>query len=125
MRKTKTSDRINQGMLNYQNGLSAEGSVERDYVDNGFQVMERRWRGASGEVDLILRKGALFAFVEVKRAKDFETSATRLTASQIARVCHAAEEYVVSRGHASADIRIDAALVNRHGETQILENITQ
>ena len=124
MNEQTSHDRAQQGMTNYQNGLSAEGSVERVYEDAGFRVLERRWRGASGEVDLILQKDLLLAFVEVKRSKDFASSATRLSASQIGRVCLTAEEYIASKNYCSMDIRIDAALVNCRGEIQSLENVT-
>lgn len=124
MNQQTSHDRAQRGMTNYQNGLSAEGSVERVYEDAGFRVLERRWRGASGEVDLIVQKDLLLSFVEVKRSKDFASSAARLTASQIERVCQTAEEYVAYKNHCGMDIRIDAALVNCRGETQILENVT-
>ena len=55
------------GRKNFYDGLAAEAGVERRYCDSGGKVVARRWRGAAGEVDLIIRKGAELIFVEVKR----------------------------------------------------------
>ncbi len=118
-------DQKTRGLTNYLNGLSAEECVERLYCDKGAELAARRWRGKSGEVDLIFREGATLVFVEVKKSKDFATAAERLTARQIGRISRAAEEFAgtTSLGLMSP-IRIDVALVNDRGESQILENVT-
>ena len=118
-------DRSSRGLNNYLNGISAEECVERAYCDAGAEIAERRWRGKSGEVDLIFKAGSMFIFVEVKRAKDFRTASERVTIRQIGRIARAAEEYVARTPLGSlTPIRIDVALVNERGESQIMENAT-
>lgn len=114
-----------RGKRNYHDGLVAEGSVERAYAAARATVAARRWRGASGEIDLILRKGAQIIFVEVKKASDFARAAERLSERQLARIARTAEEFLAREpGGGFLDARIDLALVNARGETHILENVT-
>lgn len=110
---------------NYHAGLAAEDAVARHYSGDGCSVDARRWRGKSGEIDLVLRKGAELIFVEVKKSTDFATAAARVTRSQLARICRAAEEYVASEpAGLLTQMRIDVALVNDRGETELIENAT-
>lgn len=118
-------DKRTRGLTNYLDGLSAEECVERAYCDAGATVLKRRWRGKSGEVDLILQHGALYIFVEVKKARDFASAAMRPTERQLQRIARAADEFsaTLPLGLNSA-MRIDVALVNNSSESQILENVT-
>lgn len=119
------ADKSVQGSLNYHSGLSAEESVARHYCASGAEVLERRWRGRAGEVDLILRAGAELIFVEVKKGATFAAAAERMTRRQMARIASAAEEFAGSQpdGLLSA-MRIDGALVDEAGRIDIIENIT-
>ncbi|MBT8460780.1 MAG: YraN family protein [Boseongicola sp.] len=118
-------DKKSRGLTNYLDGLSAEECVERAYCDVGAKVVKRRWRGKSGEVDLIMQHGAVYIFVEVKKARDFASAAMRVTEKQMQRVTRAAEEFAAALplGPDSA-MRIDVALVNNASESRILENVT-
>ena len=110
---------------NYHAGLAAEDSVARRYSGDGCAIDARRWRGKSGEIDLVLRKGAELIFVEVKKSADFASAAARVTHAQLARICRAAEEYVAGEPDGLlTPIRIDIALVNNRGETELIENAT-
>lgn len=114
-----------RGLTNYMNGLAAEDCVERVYCDAGATVVKRRWRSKSGEVDLIFQIGALFVFVEVKKARDFAAAAMRLSDRQMQRIARAAEEFCASTPLGmAAEIRIDVALVNEAGESEIIENVS-
>lgn len=121
----RTQDQLksDRGALNYQSGLAAEDIVRRHYQGRGAVMLEQRWRGRAGEVDLIFRMSGTLVFVEVKAAASFRSAAERLTNAQIGRVALAAEEYTSSRAP-KADIRIDAALVDCRGCIDIIENIT-
>lgn len=108
----------------YFSGLHAEDQVARTYVARGAQELERRWRGKYGEVDLIFQLGDDVVFVEVKTSKTHDRAAARLTRQQLARVCNAAAEYLetLPKG-ALTPMRVDAALVDQTGQTEILENV--
>ena len=114
-----------RGLANYHAGLAAEGSVELKYEASGAVLLERRWRGAAGEVDLILRDGDELVFVEVKKSKCFTRAAESLSQRQLARISLAAEEFLGTKSLGSlTPMRIDVALTNATGEVDILRNVT-
>jgi putative endonuclease len=78
----------------------------------GYRVVARRFRGYRGEVDLIARRGAVLAFVEVKRRPDLSAAVEAVTVRQRRRIAAAAEEFVAARPRLSQlGIRFDAVLV--------------
>nr|WP_090060741.1 YraN family protein [Celeribacter neptunius] len=101
----------------------AEESVARDYQARGFTLLEQRWRGAGGEIDLIFEKDGELVFVEVKASKTHARAALLLGPKQIARLSASAEDYI---GHLPRGLltpmRIDVALVDGAGQVEILEN---
>ena len=114
-----------RGLANYHAGLAAETSVELNYVASGATLLERRWRGKGGEIDLILRDRDELVFVEVKKSKSIARAAENLSPRQIGRICRAAEEFLATQPNgALTPMRIDAALTDETGQTEILRNIT-
>ncbi|NVK47195.1 MAG: YraN family protein [Rhodobacteraceae bacterium] len=115
--------RRTRGAQAYHFGLSAEDIVARHYTERGYEVLERRWRGAGGEIDLIFRNGDEIVFVEVKASKTHARASASLGARQQARLCASAEDYI---GRLPSGLltpmRIDVALVNGAGEVACLEN---
>jgi putative endonuclease len=116
-------NRREKGRLAYHGGLMAEALVASDYERRGRSVAHRRWRGRSGEIDLILRDGPLLIFVEVKHADSHAAAAERLIPPQIARLQAAAEEFIGGEPDGLAsEMRFDVALVDRMGRIDIIEN---
>lgn len=110
--------RARRGALAYHAGHAAEDQIVRRYEAAGCEVLERRWRGRAGEVDLIVRDGHETVFVEVKKAATHAEAAERLSRRQMDRICQAACEYA----GLAAEMRFDAALVDAHGRVEVLEN---
>lgn len=112
-----------RGQRNYASGLAAEEIVAARYAREGKPVISRRWRGQSGEIDLVAREGDSLVFVEVKKARSFDEAAFRLGARQILRLCNAATEYLADEplGQDTA-LRFDLALVDGRGAVQVIEN---
>lgn len=100
----------------------AEEQVEAAYVARGCRVLERRWRGKSGEIDLILADGDGLIFVEVKQSRTLEAAAERLQPRQVRRILAAAEEYAALQPSGLAtNMRLDLALVDRTGRIELRE----
>lgn len=119
---TKTP-RQYRGERAYVSGAAAEVAVRRAYEAHGYDVVAERWRGQSGEIDLILRAGAQLVFVEVKQSKTHAKAAQHLSTAQQARIYQAAEEFLsCSPDTSGCDMRFDAALVDEQGQIEILEN---
>ena len=111
------------GQTSYHAGRVAEDIVARDYIDRHHTLAATRWRGASGEIDLILRKGALVVFVEVKKSKSFARASTRLGRRQMDRICASASEFLAGEPKGQlTDVRFDLALVDGVGQVQVIEN---
>jgi len=115
--------RADRGLRAWQSGMAAERSVAACYDRRGADLLETRWRGEGGEIDLILREGAVIVFCEVKAARSFDAAITRLRPAQVRRIHAAAAEYLgnVPAGQL-AEVRFDLAVVDQRGATEIIEN---
>lgn len=112
-----------RGQVAYLSGQAAEDRVAADYLSRGFALTETRWRGRSGEVDLIFADGDGFVFVEVKKSRSFARAAERLSLAQMHRIYAAAEEYLAHRSLSlMTELRFDVALVDGSGAIEVLEN---
>lgn len=116
-------DTHDRGQRAYLAGASAEEQVARNYVDRGYSVADRRWRGAGGEIDLIFRLGAEVIFVEVKHSKTRARAAARITRAQIQRIYASAGQYLENEPAGQlTETRFDVALVDGSGIIEIIEN---
>ncbi|MFA3917111.1 YraN family protein [Ruegeria hyattellae] len=117
------SDRVWRGYLNHRTGEAAEDRIASAYGDQGFTIIHRRWRGAAGEIDLILRGPGGLIFAEVKQSRDFAQAAASLGARQMQRIYSAAEEFLANEpAGQNSEARFDVALVDGLGGFQIIEN---
>lgn len=115
--------RRDQGALAHCAGQAAESRVALDYQRRGHRLAHRRWRGAAGEIDLILRGPEGLVFVEVKQSRDFARAAERVSRRQMDRICAAAAEFLDGEPDGQlTDLRFDVALVDGQGACQIIEN---
>jgi putative endonuclease len=120
---TVVSDRRLRGRRNHLAGDSAEGIVERFYSERGAVVLARRWRGRSGEIDLICRDGEVVVIIEVKAARTFDAAMARISVAQVRRICAATSEFLSGLPSGElTEIRFDAALVDASGQLRIVEN---
>ncbi len=111
------------GQSAYLAGLSAEAQVCRHYQDHGYKIHARRWRGRSGEIDLVFSKDQEVIFVEVKKSRRLETALTRVSRAQRARILQAGDEYLgqFTSGLATP-CRYDIAAVDQIGRIHVVEN---
>ncbi|MBI1494620.1 MULTISPECIES: YraN family protein [Rhodobacterales] len=117
------TDKAAKGRTAYYAGLAAEDQVAKHYTRLGAEVLDTRWRGEGGEIDLILRLAGITIFVEVKKSRDMTSAADMLSATQVTRIMVAAGEYMAVKG-LMGDMRVDAALVDQQGAIEVIENIT-
>lgn len=120
---TTLIQRQHRGRLAYQAGMAAENQVAQDYEKRGFIVDHMRWRGKSGEIDLVVRNDIGLVFVEVKKSSNFARAAESLGPRQMHRLYYAAEEFLAGYPSGlSTNTRFDVALVDGAGKIQIIEN---
>ena len=114
-----------QGLVNFNEGLAAEDIVEARYQAEGYDVIARRWRGQGCEIDLIFQGDDGFVFVEVKKSSTFARAAERLTPQQMRRICLAAEEFCAEHAPGQlVNMRLDLAMVDGTGQTDVIPNIS-
>lgn len=118
-RKTRKA----RGLQNYLAGHAAEASVARLYEDRGIAICARNWRGITGEIDLIGRRGDEVFFVEVKQSRTHDLAATHISQAQIGRIFATVDEFLAGEPKGLlTDVRIDLALVDRQGRIEVVEN---
>lgn len=77
----------------------------------GWQVLARRVRTPRGEIDLVVRRGRVVAFVEVKWRSTGSELALALDQRRLERVVAAAAIAAPRYQRAGDDLRIDAILL--------------
>ena len=78
----------------------------------GYSVLARRYKTKLGEIDIVVRRGGVLAFVEVKARTDLSAAADSLGSRQFGRVSSAASLFIARHPHYAAhSVRFDAVLV--------------
>ncbi len=94
-------------------GRYGEDLAERWYAERGYRTLDRNWRCAAGELDLVVTDGTELVICEVKTRSSgrFGTGFEAITARKQQQVRRLAAEYVRRRGGWRGPIRCDAASV--------------
>ncbi|MGV8841054.1 MAG: YraN family protein [Bauldia sp.] len=78
----------------------------------GYRVIARRWRTGAGEIDLVVKRGRVLAFVEVKARADLVAGLEAVTAGSRARIARAGAAWVSRYPAAGAlDLRYDIVVI--------------
>ena len=111
------------GSRSYHAGRCAEDQVARFYAGSGRPIAAQRWRGLSGEIDVIARDGDVVVFIEVKQSTTHARAVEHLCERQMQRICRAASEYLGGEPDGlNTSSRFDVALVDAQGRIEILPN---
>ena len=104
-------------------GASGEELVAGWYEARGYRVLDRNWRCARGEIDIVACGGALVVFCEVKtRTSDaFGVPAEAVTRTKQARLRRLSAQWLEQAGGRGAgEIRFDVASVLA-GDVEVIE----
>ncbi|MFC0445864.1 YraN family protein [Pseudidiomarina halophila] len=85
-------------MLRKAQGNAGEDQAIDHLTQQGLTLVERNFRCDLGEIDIIMRDGEHWVFVEVKSRsnEDFATVVEQITAAQCQRVRRSAQFYLLS-----------------------------
>lgn len=93
-------------------GVSAESRAALFLAAKGYRTLAKRWKSPVGEIDLVIKRGQLIVFVEVKARAQLEAAAEAVLPRQRRRIIAAAEAWLAAHPeHAGYDMRFDAVLV--------------
>jgi putative endonuclease len=92
----------------------------------GYCILERNWRSADGEIDLVAQDGEVIVFVEVKTrtSRAFGSPEESITRRKRARIQRAAEAYLAANGLPDVMWRIDIVAIDcaASGKVERLEH---
>lgn len=93
----------------HRSGLAAEQAAIRYLASRGWHVVAHRFRAGRVEIDIVARRGALVAFVEVKarRGAGFGTPFEAVTGAKRRELVRAARVWIDRHGHPSDVYRFD------------------
>jgi putative endonuclease len=108
-------------------GMAGEDAALAEYARRGYRLIARNWRATIGEIDLVLARGAVVVFCEVKTRGSTRLGGPHeaVTWRKQAKLRSLAEAFLASdgaRGIAQRlDVRFDVAsvLVDARGATSV------
>lgn len=108
-----------------QRGREGEAGAAMWLAAQGWKILAERIKTPRGEIDLIARKGALVAFVEVKWRARAAALADAIDERRLTRVAAAAEVVAHQYAEPTDDLRIDVILLAPGQKPTHIENAYQ
>lgn len=89
----------------------------------GWRLLARRYKTHAGEVDLIMRRGDVTAFIEVKARASLDAAVLSVTPRQAKRIAAAARQFMAEdRRAAMQACRFDIVAVSPYHWPRHIEN---
>ncbi len=106
-------------------GREGEALAAQWLMQQGWQIVAERVKTKVGEIDLIARKSAITAFIEVKWRKRAADLADAIDERRLLRVAAAAEAVAHEYAQQGDDLRIDVILLAPGTRPRHIENAFQ
>ena len=108
-------------------GNWGEEYARRFLEQKGYSIIEAKYRGQYGEIDIVAREGNCLVFVEVKsrRSRAFGRPEESVTTAKKQKLVQTAQEYVQEKGHEGKEWRIDVVGIEAGGvrpRVQLIRN---
>ncbi len=94
-------------------GRWGEDVAAAAYARRGYVVVARNWRGASGEIDLVVRRRRLVVVVEVKarRTDDYGVAAAAVGVTKQQRLRRLGAEFLAAHRWRGVEVRFDVVAI--------------
>jgi putative endonuclease len=104
-------------------GWDWERTAERALVDAGYRILDRNFRAAAGELDLVAEEKGVVCFVEVKgrSGPGFGLPEESVTAEKRRRIFRAAEAWLKRRRREGAHCRFDVVSILETSDARKVE----
>jgi putative endonuclease len=94
-------------------GSRAEWIATAWLLARGYQVLARNFAVKGGEIDIVVRRGATIAFVEVKARREFEQAVISIQEAKRRRTSRAAKAWLTRNPWAiNSTLRGDAVFIS-------------
>jgi putative endonuclease len=106
-------------------GAHGEELAAKWYTARGYEVLARNWRCPAGELDLVVGRGRLVVFCEVKARTTpaYGSGTEAVTAVKRARLRRLAAAWLAANRPAGArGVRFDVVAVHRGVEVAVVED---
>ncbi len=109
---------------NQELGRRGEDVAAEWYSSQGYRLLDRNWRCAEGEIDLIAARGDTVAFVEVKTRSSsrFGTGAEAVTVRKQRTIRTVARRWLADHDRWIGHLRFDVVSVTADGDLNVLED---
>ena len=104
----------------YIKGILAEYYVLFFLFIKGYKCLKHRYRGKSGEIDLIMRKKGVIIAVEVKYRKNHDDALCSIYKKQKQRIRSSLEVFVSNKSYTG--LRCDVCVIGRNLKILHLKN---
>jgi putative endonuclease len=101
----------NRKAQTYDKGIEAEKAAANWLRLKGYKILENRYKTKFGEIDLIVSKNNVIAFVEVKARVDKATALESITPKMQRRITQTAMYYISQNNVGDCDFRFDVITV--------------
>jgi putative endonuclease len=95
--RTRQARRVESGRAAFRRGHARERRAVWWLRLKGYRILAINWRSPVGEIDLIARRGAYLAVIEVKQRADTDTATWSLAPGQMKRLARAAALFMAQR----------------------------
>lgn len=97
-----------------QLGILGEELAVEELARRGYAILERRYRTASGEIDIVAEDAGTLVFVEVKArvSAEFGTAAEAVTRRKQQRLVRMAREYLTRNRIGDRPCRFDVVAID-------------
>ena len=96
----------------YDKGIKAEIMAALWLRVKGYKILESRYKTPVGEIDLIVQRGNVIAFVEVKARQTKTIALESITSNMRGRIGRAASYYIGHHNVADYDMRFDVVTLS-------------
>ena len=108
-------------------GKYGEDLAAKYLLDRGYEILERNWRCALGEIDLVAKDKNGFVFVEVKTRSGtgYGHPFEAITATKVSRMRRLVAHWCKQNDKSGAQVRLDAISVLVRSGRVAIEHLKQ
>ncbi|BDU51088.1 YraN family protein [Haliovirga abyssi] len=105
-------------------GSNKEEEAIKIFKENGYEILEKNFRGKRGEIDFIAKKNNTIIFIEVKYRsnKNYGYGEESVNKRKQDRIYRTAQEYIQKNELEKFDFRFDVVAINKNEYNWIMDS---